>query len=380
MVFELIFWFSIILVVYAYFGYPILLAIWGKFSGIPKPTVEHDYYPSISVLIPAYNEQAVIQKKIENTVSLDYPAENLKLVIVSDGSTDDTGTIVRQLATKHNIEFIEVKERKGKANVLNVGLQAINSEIVVFSDSSIMLDKNALKEIVNGFSDPKIGCVSGEDHIPDGGGEGLYGKYELFLRNQESKVSSIVGASGSFYAQRRNLCQPFLEGLAPDFLSVLNTVEQGYRAVSEPRAFGFMSAAKSNKDEFTRKVRTLLRGMTTLWHKRQLMNPFKFSDFAFVLISHKLIRWLVPLFLLLAIIANMLIIDSIFYSSIFILQILFYLFAYLAGKNVYKFGEKIYGKIPLYFCAANMAVAYGWLQFFSGKRQEIWEPTKRDVE
>ena len=380
MLIETIFWLAIILVIYAYFGYPVILGVWDKYHRIPKHEAVRDDYPSVAVLIPAHNEQSVIKKKVENTMSLDYPRERLKLVIVSDGSTDDTAKIVQQLAEEYNIEFIEVKQRKGKANALNVGLEVIDAEIVVFSDSSIILDKHALKEVIRQFSDPNIGCISGEDHISGGGGEGLYGKYELSLRNQESRVGSIVGASGSFYAQRREICQPFLEGMAPDFLSVLNTVEQGYRAVSEPRAFGIMSATKSTQGEFTRKIRTLLRGMTTLWYKRKLMNPFRYGSFAYILLSHKLVRWLVPLFLLLAFLTNLLLLDSIIYSSVFVLQVIFYLFAYLAWKGIFKIGEKIYGKIPLYFCSANLAIVYGWVQFISGARQEIWEPTKRETD
>ncbi|HFD31633.1 MAG TPA: glycosyltransferase family 2 protein [Gammaproteobacteria bacterium] len=375
---EIIFWLSLLGIIYAYFGYPVALAIWAHLKAMPVNRAVDNFYPEISIIIPAYNEEAVIEKKIENTLSLAYPKDKMELIVVSDGSSDDTNKIVGALAGKYGFNFIEVNKRQGKANAVNAGLSAATADIIIFSDSSIMLDSKALEEIVKGFFDKKVGLISGEDHIPDdNGGEGLYGQYELFLRNQESKTGSIVGASGSFYAQRKDLCLPFMEGLAPDFLSVLNTVEKGYRAITEPRAFGIMSALKSTKDEFHRKTRTLIRGMTTLWYKRKLMNPVKYKGFAFVLISHKLMRWLVPFFMLFVFVANIFLLHSLFYLTIFIIQIIFYAAAVFAWKEIINMNEKIYGKIPLYFCSVNYAIFYSWFKYILGARQEIWEPTKR---
>ncbi len=231
-----IFWLSLLLIAFTYFGYPLVLKLWGQGKqGDSLPIPADDALPSVTILIPAYNEQAVLETKIQNTLQIDYPKDKLAIFVISDGSTDNTNQIAEEMAKQGQITFIPVLERKGKANALNVGLAQARSDIIVFSDSSIMLQPDSIKQIVRRFSDPKIGCISGEDHIPDDeGGEGLYGQYELFLRNQESQVGSIVGASGSFYAQRRLVCSEFIEGLAPDFLSVLNTVEQGYRAVTEP--------------------------------------------------------------------------------------------------------------------------------------------------
>ncbi len=379
MAMELLFWFSLLGVIYAYFGYPVTLAIWGRLWPRLASKADKNFFPPISIIIPAYNEEAIIKKKIENTLALSYQKEKVELIVVSDGSSDETNNIVSALAKEHDFQFIAVEKRQGKANAVNTGLKAASADIIVFSDSSIMLDEKALEEIVKGFSDSEVGLISGEDHIPDDdGGEGLYGEYELFLRNQESKIGSIVGASGSFYAQRKELCLPFQEGLAPDFLSVLNTVEKGYRAITEPQAFGTMSALKSTKDEFRRKARTLIRGMTTLWNKRKLMNPSKYTVFSFVLISHKLMRWLVPFFMLLVFLTNTFLLETSFYLIIFILQLLFYIIAIAAWKEIGNLSEKIYGKIPLYFCSVNYAIFYAWFKYILGVRQEIWEPTKRE--
>jgi cellulose synthase/poly-beta-1,6-N-acetylglucosamine synthase-like glycosyltransferase len=377
MMMETIFWLTFAGTLYAYFGYPLFLTLLARIRPKKLHLLTNAELPSVSILIPAHNEEAVIAKKLQNTLSLDYPRDKLELVVVSDGSTDRTDTIVKKFTADCPLQFIRVDSRKGKANALNKGLQHVNGEIVVFSDSSIMLEKDALKAITKAFADSEVGCISGEDHIPGGGGEGLYGQYELYLRNLESQTSSIVGASGSFYAQRRQLCIPFIEGLAPDFLSVLNTVQQGYRAISEPSAKGIMSAVSDTGAEFRRKVRTLLRGMTTLWAKRSLMNPLKNATFAFVLISHKLMRWLVPLFLMVMLVANCYLVSSMFYLGVLLLQLLFYGLAVLAWLRVGGLDQRFLGKIPLYFTIVNVAIFQAWLLFFRGVRQEIWEPSKR---
>jgi cellulose synthase/poly-beta-1,6-N-acetylglucosamine synthase-like glycosyltransferase len=377
MMMKTIFWLAFAGTVYAYFVYPLLLALLARINPKNLRLVPNTDLPSVSILIPAHNEEAIIAKKLANTVALDYPRDKLEMVVVSDGSTDSTDNIVKGFHADCPLQFFRVESRKGKANALNTGLQHVSGEVIIFSDSSIMLEKNALKAVTKAFADPKVGCISGEDHIPEGGGEGLYGRYELYLRNLESRIGSIVGASGSFYAQRRQLCTPFVEGLAPDFLSVLNSVEQGYRAISEPNAKGIMSAISDTGAEYRRKVRTLLRGMTTLWTKRSLMNPLRNATFAFVLVSHKLMRWLVPLFLLAMVVANIYLLSSGFYLGLFALQLLFYGLAMMAWLKVGRFDQRLFGKVPLYFTVVNVAILQAWLLFLRGVRQEIWEPSKR---
>jgi len=377
MMMEIIFWLAFAGALYAYFGYPLLLGFWAWICPKQLKLNTQSELPSVSILIPAHNEESVIAGKLANTIALDYPRNKLEMVVVSDGSTDRTDDIVKGFTADCPVHFYRVETRKGKANALNTGLQHVTGDIVVFSDSSIMLENDALKAITKAFADPKVGCISGEDHIPGGGGEGLYGRYELYLRNLESRIGSIVGASGSFYAQRRRLCTPFVEGLAPDFLSVLNTVEQGYRAISEPAARGIMSAVSDTGAEFRRKVRTLLRGMTTLWAKRSLLNPVGNTTFAFVLISHKLMRWLVPFLLVIMLVANAYLLSSAFYLGLYALQLLFYGLAVMAWLKVAGVESKFYGKVPLYFTVVNVAIFQAWLLFFRGVRQEIWEPSKR---
>lgn len=374
---EIIFWLSAFLVLYAYLGYALLLV---ALRAVVRPTQvaqETDYFPSLTLIIPVYNEDRVIDNKLKNLDSLKYPRDRIVVLIVSDGSTDQTRERVRAYKGDLQIKFLELSQRQGKAAALNLGLQHVASEIVVFTDASILLDADALRHIVRPFQDTNIGCVSGEDHIPGGGGEGLYGRYELWLRNLESQVSSIAGASGSFYGMRARLCTPFLPGMAPDFLSVLSTVEQGSRAITEPRAFGVMSSTKSARGEFQRKVRTLIRGMTALWYARALLNPFRSGLFALVLWSHKLARWIVPFLLLAMLLANAWLLGESFYRFTGALQIAFYVLALLALFGIKRVRDGLLGKIPMYFTVVNSAILIAWIQFLAGTRLEIWEPTKR---
>jgi hypothetical protein len=247
----------------------------------------------------------------------------------------------------------------------------------VFSDASINLESDAIQQIVTPFQNDVIGCVSGEDYIPGGGGEGAYGKYELFLRNLESRVGSIVGASGCFYAVRRKLCVPFQEGMAPDFFSVLHTAGKGLRAITEPKARGAMESVRQSSQEFERKIRTLLRGMTTLMAFQYLMNPLRYGIFAVELLSHKILRWCAGIFLVFLFVSNLFLLDSTFFLITFFLQLIFYCFALLGWFDCMRLSEKIFIKLPLYFCIVNLSAMLAWIKYFSGQRQEIWEPSKR---
>jgi cellulose synthase/poly-beta-1,6-N-acetylglucosamine synthase-like glycosyltransferase len=254
---EWIFWISAAMVVYAYAGYPLLLRLLAPSDAPPRPTADTDL-PTVTMIVPAHNEIANISAKLANTKALDYPAGRLEVLFVSDGSTDGTTEAVRA-ALDERTSVLEITTRGGKAGALNAGLAHARNDIVVFTDASILLEPGALRAIVRPFADPQVGCVSGEDRIAGSGGEALYGRYELFIRRQEARLHSIVGASGSFYAQRRAICEPFIPNVAPDFWSVLKTVEKGYRALAEPEASGHMAAVERAAEEFERKVRTLFR-------------------------------------------------------------------------------------------------------------------------
>jgi cellulose synthase/poly-beta-1,6-N-acetylglucosamine synthase-like glycosyltransferase len=372
---QVVFWVSMAGLVYAYFGYPLLLLVMARLRR-QAPATEPAEWPSVALLVPVHNERANIEAKMANSAALDYPGR-LRVVFISDNSTDGTNEYIEAHADARTT-FLALTGRNGKAGALNRALQEAAEDIIVFNDASILLAPDAITRIVIPFSDPKVGCASGEDRIAGAGGEGLYGRYELFVRRRESEIGSIVGASGSFYAQRRHLCEPFVANLAPDFWSVLRVVEQGYRAISEPTAVGSMTQLASMSDEFTRKVRTLLRGITTLWRYAYLMNPFAYGFFAIQLLSHKLARWLVPFFLAGAFVASAALAPSSwFYLAAFAGQLLLYVLALAAHLEVPAIGAGRLARVAYYFTAVNYATLVAWLKYFGGVRQEIWTPTQR---
>lgn len=376
MIMELVFWISVSGVLYPYFGYPAVLWLSGRLRGPRGKVAATTVLPSVSIIIPVHNEETRIERKIVNTAALRYPDDRLQVLFVSDGSTDRTVEILRAQSTKA-MTTVELPIRRGKAAGLNAGLDRSTNEILVFSDASIDLEPDALQSIVRQFQDPRVGCVSGEDRIAESGGEAWYGRYELFVRRLESEVHSIVGASGSFYAQRRALCGRFPEGMAPDFLSVLRTVEQGYRAVSEPAAVGAMTSVKDPKEEFERKVRTAIRGMTTLFAHAWLLNPLRFGMFSFALWSHKVLRWTVPFFLFFALLSSAMLVDSALYLSAFLVQVALYAAALAALAEWGNFHRSFAGRVALYFSSVNAAMLAAWYRYGKGVRQELWTPSRR---
>ncbi len=370
-----LFWIAVAGVLYPYLGYPLALFVLAKVGqrrSRPGPSA----VPSVSMIIPVHNEAARLGRKIANTAELRYPSGQLQVLFVSDGSTDDSASLLRRTMTPA-MSLVELPVRGGKAAALNAGLAAASNDVLVFTDASIDLEPEALQRLVAGFADPQVGCISGEDRIAGSGGEAIYGRYELMLRRLESDVHSIAGASGSFYAQRRSLCRPFVEGMAPDFLSVLRTVEQGARAISEPTAVGAMTSVKDPRREFERKVRTLIRGMTTLFGYPRLMNPAHSGWFSFVLLSHKIMRWLAPVFLLAVLLIPLALWPSPFFVAAFVIQVAFYLVAVAAFYEWGNVHRTLAGKVALYFSSVNLAILVAWVQFARGVRQELWTPSQR---
>lgn len=369
---EVLFWLSALGILFPYFVYPVILRLMARHTA----AVERQALPAVTLIIPVSNEAVRIERKIANTAELIYPRDRLQVLFVSDGSTDRTVELLRRHQPL-GADVIELPIRRGKAAALNAGIERAVHDILVFTDASIELEPRALEQIVRQFADPGIGCVSGEDLIAESGGEAWYGRYELMVRRLESAVHSIAGASGSFYAQRRSLCQPFTPGMAPDFLSVLRTVEQGYRAVSEPQAAGAMTSVKEPQGEFERKVRTVIRGMTALFAHASLLNPFRFGMFSFVLWSHKVARWVAPGFLVVALTASWWLRDRPLYLVAFGAQVIFYVCAILAFAQWRPVQRSLPGKLALYFSSVNVAMIVAWYRYATGTRLEIWAPSRR---
>jgi hypothetical protein len=373
---KIAFWLSLLLIAYPYAIYPALLVLFNRLSGRRPHQADLQCEPTVTVLLPVHNEARRIAAKVGNLLSMDYPAEKLQILIVGDGCTDDTLEQAR-VAGAGRVETLPLPGRAGKAAALNAGLQRATGEIVVFTDAAIALETGSLRLLVSHFSDPAIGCVSGEDFIEGASSEGLYGRMELLLRREEAQLHSIAGASGCFYAQRRELCKPFIAGMAPDFLSVLVTVRAGKRALAEPAARGSMTAAAQQSAEFERKVRTFLRGLTALFGNASLLNPLRYPAYSFILWSHKLMRWLAPLPMLLCLVTAGLLADAPLYAGLLVLQLALYGFAVAGLLSPGLAQRSSLVRLAAFFLLVNLAALQALVQWFAGTRVEVWQPTKR---
>lgn len=372
-----LFWASISLIVYTYLGYPLMLMVLSRFR---SRTVEagKDYLPHVTLIVTVFNEEQRLQKKIANTLELDYPRDKLEIIFASDASTDTTDDIIRSYGGK-GIKLVRSPYRGGKENAQKCAIEQAKGEIIVFSDVATMLGKDGIRNIVSNFADQSVGCVSSEDRFinPDGtiSGEGAYVRYEMWLRSLESRVNSVVGLSGSFFAARKGICKNWPTNIPSDFNTLLNTIRAGYRGISDPHSVGVYNNIKDEKKEFDRKVRTITRGISALFADTSLMNPAAYGMFSWQLISHKLMRWLVPWLLITALFSNA-------YLAFFkrrcalllMMQAIFYLSAYLGSRPPHK---SYLLKIPFYFIQVNRAIAVAWLRYLKGERFVTWIPSSR---
>ena len=378
---EYVFWLSLLGIGYSYFIYPLLLLPFqDKYKYNLNTSQPDSPAPFLSYIVTAYNEEKNIEGKILNTLQADYYPSNLEILVASDGSTDKTAELVKKYCDR-GVCLIEVTDRKGKENAQLQAIRQAKGEILIFSDVSTSIEKNALNRIAQVFSNPSIGAVSSEDRFitTDGeiAGEGAYVKYEMWLRNLESKANSLVGLSGSFFACRASICNDWNINIPSDFNTAINSVKNGLIAITDPELLGYYPNIKDETKEFDRKVRTILRGMAALFSNRSVFNPAKFGFFSFQIFSHKLMRWLVPWFMLLFLLSNIILLDQhSMYALFFLGQAVFYLLAYSGHLSPTLRNSKII-KIIYFFVQANLATAWAMLMFLTGKRITQWEPSER---
>jgi cellulose synthase/poly-beta-1,6-N-acetylglucosamine synthase-like glycosyltransferase len=286
----------LVLALYAYVGYPLVLRLLALRRRSPVPAQSD--WPTVTITVPVYNAVASIRTTLDHLLRLDYPRDKLQILVISDASTDGTDEIVRRMASK-GVELLRLPTRQGKTVAENMSLGSARGEILVNVDSTIIVPPASLKTLVRAFDDPSVGVASGRDvstgdALEEGtSAESGYVGYEMWVRDLETRVGSIVGASGCFYGARRSVHERELPGgLSWDFASALNARKQGYRSVSVPGAVCIVPRTIQVRTELKRKVRTMARGLSTLFFYRELMNPVKYGTFAFMLVSHKLVRWL----------------------------------------------------------------------------------------
>jgi len=378
---KILFWSAWIFIFYAYFGYPISLLILSIFRKVRIDKAQ--IFPEISLIITAYNEERRIREKLENSLSIDYPKDRFQIILVSDGSEDRTIEIAKEFE-QNGVELISLPCRIGKENAQAEAVKKAKGKILIFSDVSTIIEKNGICEIVANFNDPCVGCVSSEDKIicEDGStsGEGFYVRYEMWLRRLESRVNTLVGLSGSFFAARREFCKNFSATVPTDsdFKTILNCVKKGSRGVIDPDVIGYYRDVVSQTQEFERKVRTVLRGITGFAQHVQYLNIFKYGFFSYQIFCHKLLRWIVPFLLLIVLFTNILLLSlNSFYRIILIFQTLFYTVAILGWMRESFANSNLFIKIPMYFISVNFSVLVAWWRFIKGDKIIIWTPSKR---
>lgn len=375
---EWLFWGSLAFIFYAYAGYPLML---GALSVVrSKPVDKANITPSVSLIITAFNEESRIKEKLDNSCQLEYPENQLEIVVASDCSTDRTDDIVRRYA-RSGVRLVRATERKGKEAAQKLAVSQTSGEILVFSDTATTLPQDAILNIVRPFHDPSVGCVSSVDRFLDAegniSGEGAYVRYEMLLRTLETKVNTLVGLSGSFFAARRQVCAPWVEDLQSDFNTLLNSMRQGLRGVSDPASVGYYTNLKDETKEYQRKVRTVLRGIAVMMRSLPMLNPMRYGLFAWQLFSHKLCRWLVPFAMITALLANIVLaIHFVAYRVVLGGQVAFYLFAALYQVCTWLPKRSLF-RLPSFFVVVNLSILDAWYRYVRGDRIYRWEPSRR---
>lgn len=373
---KALFWTLIALVAYVYVGYPLLLAAIRALRG-PRRAMQADTESSVTLMISAFNEEDVIADKLRNCLELDYPRELLQVFVISDASSDRTDAIASGFAGQ-GIELIRMGERGGKTVGLNEAVKRATGEIVVFSDANAMYRTDALRMLVRNFADPAVGAVVGESTYVDPEleserSEGLYWRYEVGIKRLESQIGSVVGGDGAIYAIRRRLYAPMPADALSDFVNPLQIVRGGDRCVYEPAARSYERAADNFSKEFRRKVRIVNRAWRATLRMRDLLNPLRHGMYSVMLISHKLLRWMVPVFLLLILVVNAwLISEGPIWQATMLLQLIFYLLAMIGFGLRHRRAIPAVFAVPYYFCLVNVASAIGIIDAFRGQTYTTW--------
>jgi cellulose synthase/poly-beta-1,6-N-acetylglucosamine synthase-like glycosyltransferase len=377
-----LFWLLFGLAAWVYAGYPLLLAVLGALSSRRGyPPIRDADLPTVTLVISAFNERSVIAEKIRNSLELDYPRDRLDVVVVSDASDDGTDDVVRTFDGQ-GVRLLRMTDRGGKTLGLNAAVASSTADVVVFSDANAMYERNAVRELVAPFGETAVGGVVGESRYYTGEhraeqSEGLYWRYETAIKKLETRIGSVVGGDGAIYAIRRSLYVPMRADALSDFVNPLQIVRAGRRCVYRPEAASYEKAGDSFHKEFRRKVRIVNRAWRATLSMTELLNPFRFGFFSFQLVSHKLLRWLMPVLMAGMLLTNaVLATGSTFYAWLLAAQLAFYALA-LAGHALReRAGLPRFVAVPYYFCLVNVASALGIIDAFRGRTYTTWSTVR----
>ncbi|HYX08692.1 MAG TPA: glycosyltransferase family 2 protein [Bacteroidales bacterium] len=388
---EIIFFLLLTVVLLEYIGYPLIL--WSIY--IVRDLINFkdnknlsnsysDSLPTVSLILSCYNEEDVIEEKIKNIENINYPNQNIEVIIVSDGSTDNTASIIKK-AKRNNYKFISYKKSKGKTYAQNAAVKKSVNEILVFTDANAIFKPNAISELVNSFADDKIGGVCGEvrfqpseKKISVSKEENTYWKYEQKIKELESRITSIIGANGAIYAIRKEDYVPLSRDIISDLVEPLEVVKRGKKVIYNSNAVAFEKNEIDYTKEFHRKVRIILRSLHGIKYVKALLNPFQYGFFAIQIWLHKLLRWFIPIVLLFVFVLNFFLYNTILYKFLFWMQIIFYGFAMVAlvGLKFGKFNVPKILRLPFYYCLINVAALKALLLFIRGKKITVWTPQR----
>lgn len=386
---ESLFWIAFAFIGYTYIGYPIILGalvfIKRRLSHSRSIYYANEELPEITLLVACFNEGDILQKKIENTLLLDYPIDKRKLYFVTDGSTDNSKEVIQQYP---QITLFHEEGRKGKNAAVNRVMPFVKSTIVIFCDANTFLNKQALQRIARHYKNENVGAVAGEKRVSNlhedsaaSSGEGAYWKYESQLKKWDSELHTVVGAAGELFSIRTSLYEEVPKNvLIEDFRLSMNIAKKGYRVVYEPDAYAIESGSASMEEEHKRKVRISAGGLIEVWHFMGLLNFFKYGLLSFQYVSHRMLRWtLAPLSLLILLLTNIILAWSgtVFFIGALIAQLAFYVVAmlgYLMRNKKIRFKILF---VPYYFLFMNVSVYQGLVRLIKGKQSAVWDKAKR---
>ena len=378
---EILFWSALGLLMYIYVLYPLLLWMGNRFFS-RKVTPDSDFLPGVSLIVAAYNEEAVIGKKLENSLEIDYPADRLEIIVAADGCEDRTHEIVESFADR-GVILNKVTPRGGKTRALNLTIPAAANDIIVLSDANAMYAPDSIRQLVAWLKDPAVGGVTGDVQILNegeefGDSEGMYYKYERFIQQCESDLGSIVGVDGAMYAFKRAYFRaPSNEIILDDFVTSMNIVNQGQRVLYNPRALAYENATPSVRQEFRRKARIAAGGMQALLKGEGLPGLTQLREW-WMYLSHKLLRWFTSLFMLVALVSNFFLLGDPLWNTLFGIQMVFYSLSFF-GMVFGKFDLPSLLKIPFYFCMVNTAILWGLFKGLLGLQKVTWKKADRDL-
>ncbi|GGW87036.1 glycosyltransferase family 2 protein [Alteromonas halophila] len=379
---EVVFWLSLVLIGYSYFGYPVLLMLIAKNKPVDKQADSPSALPSVTVVIAAYNEESCIEQRINNLLALDYPQEKLNVLIGSDGSTDATASILNQFVNHPVITPVVFTQNRGKTSVLNELLSMAEDEIIVMSDANTDFAPDVIHKLVRHFDDPAVGAVCGELNLVEAQSnnnkDGIYWRYERFLKQKENHIDAVLGANGANYALRKSLFRPLpANTIVDDFQIAMNVSRAGYRVVYDADAKATEEVAPDLRSEEGRRVRIGSGNYQAFFANLWALNP-TLGWRCVAYISHKVLRWFAPHLLIIIALSNLFLVSTPFYLLTLLAQTGFYLIAWWGITNK-KRGRKVSNIIalPAFFVAMNVALLRGFIRFISADLSGTWQRTQR---